>query len=101
MTASGATASSQTVGAPDQFHFISTPVTGDSQSSVQVVGQSFLSTEGKEPQAGVMIRQSTANNAPFYGAYELPNDIYENPANTQSQGRPSGTGPPSAGPPWS
>ncbi len=85
VTASGATASSQTLGAPDQFHFISTPVTGDSQSSVEVVGQSFLSTEGKEPQAGVMVRQSTANNAPFYGAYELPNDIYENPANTQSQ----------------
>ncbi len=87
VTASGATASSQGPGGgaavpPDQFRFISTPVTGDSQSSVELTAQSFQS---KEPQAGIMVRQSAANNAPFYGALALPNDIYENPANTQAQ----------------
>jgi hypothetical protein len=32
-----------------------------------------------------MMRQSTDPTAPFYGAFEYPNDIYENPANTLPQ----------------
>jgi hypothetical protein len=78
VTASGAAIH----GTSDQFHFISTPVTGDSQSSVEVTAQSFQNTQ---PQAGVMVRQSNDANSPYYGAFEYPNDVYETPGNTLSQ----------------
>ncbi len=78
VTASGAAIH----GVSDQFRFLSTPVTGNSQSSVKVTAQSFQNTQ---PQAGVMVRQSADANSPYYGAFEYPNDIYESPTNTLSQ----------------
>ena len=78
VTASGAAIH----GTSDQFRFVSTPVTGDSQSSVEVTSQSF---QNKQPQAGVMVRQSNDANSPYYGAFEYPNDIYETPTNTLAQ----------------
>jgi len=78
VTASGAAIH----GTSDQFRFLSTPVTGDSQSSLKVTAQSF---QNKQPQAGVMVRQSADANSPYYGAFEYPNDLYENPNNNLSQ----------------
>ncbi len=78
VTASGAAIH----GTSDQFRFLSTPVTGNSQSSVEVTAQSFQNTQ---PQAGVMVRQSADANSPYYGAFEYPNDVYESPTNTLSQ----------------
>src|SRR5260221_407219 len=59
----------------DQFRFISTPVTGDSQSSVQILSQS---TQNTQPQAGLMARQSTDPTSPFYAVLAYPNDLTEN-----------------------
>ena len=47
-----------------------------------MTAQSF---QNVNPEAGVMVRQSTANNSPFYGAFEYPNDLYENKNNPLSQ----------------
>ena len=70
VTASGAAIH----GTSDQFRFLSTPVTGDAQSSVKITAQS---TQNLQPQAGVMIRQSTDPTSPFYGAFAYPNDSTE------------------------
>ncbi len=78
VTASGG----QIAGTADQFRFLSAPVTGDSQSSVEVVAQSF---QKLEPQAGVMVRQTAAANSPEYGAFEYPNDLYEHANDPLSQ----------------
>jgi len=71
VTASGAAIH----GTSDQFRFISKPVTGDSQSSVDVLSQS---TQNTQPQAGVMARQSTDPTSPFYAVLAYPNDLTEN-----------------------
>jgi outer membrane protein assembly factor BamB len=70
VTASGAAIH----GTSDQFRFLSTPVTGDSQSSVKITAQS---TQNTQPQAGLMVRQSVDPTAPFYGVFEYPNDLTE------------------------
>ena len=70
VTASGA----EIHGTSDQFRFLSTPVTGDSQSSAEITSQS---TQNTQPQAGVMVRQSTDPTSPFYGAFAYPNDLTE------------------------
>ena len=70
VTASGA----EIHGTSDQFRFISEPVTGDSQSSVQVLSQS---TQNTQPQAGLMARQSTDPTSPFYAVLAYPNDSTE------------------------
>ena len=69
MTASGAAIH----GTSDQFRFISKPVTGDAQSSVQVLSQS---TQNARPQAGLMARQSTDPTSPYYAVLAYPNDLY-------------------------
>jgi outer membrane protein assembly factor BamB len=71
VTASGAAIH----GTSDQFRFISKPVTGDSQSSVQILSQS---TQNTQPQAGLMARQSTDPTSPFYAVLAYPNDLTEN-----------------------
>ena len=70
VTASGAAIH----GTSDQFRFISEPVTGDSQSSVEVLSQS---TQNTQPQAGLMARQSTDPTSPFYAVLAYPNDLTE------------------------
>jgi outer membrane protein assembly factor BamB len=70
VTASGAAIH----GTSDQFRFISTPVTGDSQSSVKITAQS---TQNTQPQAGLMVRQSTDPTSPFYAVLAYPNDLTE------------------------
>jgi hypothetical protein len=70
VTASGAAIH----GTSDQFRFISEPVTGDSQSSVQVLSQS---TQNTQPQAGLMARQSTDPTSPYYAVLAYPNDLTE------------------------
>jgi outer membrane protein assembly factor BamB len=70
VTASGA----EIHGTSDQFRFISKPVTGDSQSSVEILSQS---TQNTQPQAGLMARQSTDPTSPFYAVLAYPNDLTE------------------------
>jgi hypothetical protein len=70
VTASGAAIH----GTSDQFRFLSTPVTGNSQSSVEITAQS---TQNTQPQAGLMYRQSTDPTAPFYDVVAYPNDSTE------------------------
>ena len=70
VTASGA----EIHGTSDQFRFVSEPVTGDSQSSVEVLSQS---TQNTQPQAGLMARQSTDPTSPFYAVLAYPNDLTE------------------------
>jgi outer membrane protein assembly factor BamB len=70
VTASGAAIH----GTSDQFRFISEPVTGDSQSSVEIVAQS---TQNQQPQAGLMVRQSTDPTSPYYAVLAYPNDLTE------------------------
>ncbi|MBV9380031.1 MAG: PQQ-binding-like beta-propeller repeat protein, partial [Streptosporangiaceae bacterium] len=70
VTASGAAIH----GTSDQFRFVSKPVTGDSQSSVEVLSQS---TQNTQPQAGLMARQSTDPTSPFYAVLAYPNDLTE------------------------
>jgi outer membrane protein assembly factor BamB len=71
VTASGAAIH----GTSDQFRFISKPVTGDSQSSVEILSQS---TQNTQPQAGIMMRQSLDPTSPFFAVLEYPNDLTEN-----------------------
>ncbi len=61
-------------GVSDQFRFVSTPVTGDSQSSVKITAQS---TQNAQPQAGVMVRQNNDPTSPFYAVLAYPNDLTE------------------------
>jgi outer membrane protein assembly factor BamB len=61
-------------GTSDQFRFISQPVTGDSQMSARILSQS---TQNTQPQAGVMVRQSTDPTAPFFAILAYPNDLTE------------------------
>jgi hypothetical protein len=70
VTASGA----EIHGTSDQFRSVSTPVTGDSQSSVEITSQS---TQNTQPQAGLMDRQSSDPTAPFYAVLAYPNDSTE------------------------
>ena len=70
VTASGAAIH----GTSDQFRFISKPVTGDSQSSIDVLSQS---TQNTQPQAGLMARQSADPTSPFYAVLAYPNDLTE------------------------
>ena len=70
VTASGAAIH----GTSDQFRLISKPVTGDSQSSVEVLSQS---TQNTQPQAGLMARQSTDPTSPYYSVLAYPNDLTE------------------------
>jgi outer membrane protein assembly factor BamB len=70
VTASGAAIH----GTSDQFRFISEPVTGDHQDSVEVVSQS---TQNQQPQAGLMVRQSTDPTSPYYAVLAYPNDLTE------------------------
>ncbi len=70
VTASGAAIH----GTSDQFRLISAPVTGDSQSSVEITAQS---TQNAQPQAGLMMRQSNDPTSPFYAVIAYPNDLTE------------------------
>jgi outer membrane protein assembly factor BamB len=74
VTASGAAIH----GTADQYRSIGRLVTGDSQSSVTIVSQS---TQNKQPQAGLMVRQaygtSTDQGAPFFAVLAYPNDLTE------------------------
>ena len=70
VTASGAAIH----GTSDQFRMISAPVTGDSQSSVELTAQS---TQNTQPQAGLMMRQSNDPTSPFYAVLAYPNDLTE------------------------
>jgi outer membrane protein assembly factor BamB len=70
VTASGA----EIHGTSDQFRFISKPVTGDFQDSVDLLSQS---TQNTQPQAGLMARQSTDPTSPFYAVLAYPNDLTE------------------------
>jgi len=70
VTASGA----EIHGTSDQFRLISTPVTGDSQSSVEITAQS---TQNTQPQSGLMMRQSDDPTSPFYAVLAYPNDLTE------------------------
>jgi outer membrane protein assembly factor BamB len=59
-------------GTGDQFRFISQNVTGDAQTSAQIVSASPLS--GVLSQAGLLVRQSNAVQSPFYGVIFQPDD---------------------------
>ena len=59
-------------GTGDQFRFISQPVTGDSQTSAQLVSQAPQA--GLTQQAGLMVRQTAAISSPFYAVLDYPND---------------------------
>jgi outer membrane protein assembly factor BamB len=78
VTASGAAIH----GTSDQFRFISKLVKGDSQTSVQILSQS---TQNTQPQAGIMVRQSTDPASPFYAVLEYPNDLFESKNNPLPQ----------------
>ena len=62
-------------GTSDQFRFLSKPVTGDAQLTAQMTQQS---TQGTQPQAGIMMRQSNDPTSPFYAILEYPNNNTEN-----------------------
>jgi hypothetical protein len=57
-------------GTSDQFRFVSTAVTGDSQSGALIVGQA--SSSSVAPQAGLMVRQSSDPSSPFYSVLVSP-----------------------------
>jgi outer membrane protein assembly factor BamB len=59
-------------GTGDQFRFISQQVTGDAQTSAQIVSTAPLS--GVLSQAGLMVRQTNAVQSPFYGVLYQPDD---------------------------
>src|SRR5712691_5367947 len=59
-------------GTGDQFRFISSLVTGDSQVSAQLVSQ--VPQSGLTQQAGLMVRQTNAIGSPFYAILDYPND---------------------------
>lgn len=61
-------------GTADHFRFIEKPVTGDQETSVEVLSQS---PQQPRPQAGIMVRQSTAPNSPFYAIFAYPNNLNE------------------------
>jgi hypothetical protein len=53
----------------DQFHFVSQPLTGDGSLSAHITSQSNSMDYAK---AGVMLRQGTDSNAPYYTAFVTP-----------------------------
>jgi outer membrane protein assembly factor BamB len=59
-------------GTGDQFRFISQQVTGDSQTSAQIVSTAPL--PGVLSQAGLLVRQTNAIQSPFYGILYQPDD---------------------------
>lgn len=59
-------------GTGDQFRFISKPVTGDAQTSAQIVSQT--APPGQAQQAGIMVRQSVDVGSPFFAVLAYPND---------------------------
>ena len=59
-------------GTGDQFRFLSQNVTGDAQTSAQLVSQAPL--PGVLSQAGLMVRQTNAVQSPFYGVIYQPDD---------------------------
>ena len=59
-------------GTGDQFRFLSQNVTGDAQTSAQLVSQAPLA--GVLSQAGLMVRQTNAVGSPFYGVIYQPDD---------------------------
>ena len=59
-------------GTGDQFRLISEPVTGDAQTSAQIVSQAPQA--GLTQQAGLMVRQTAAVGSPFYAILGYPND---------------------------
>lgn len=59
-------------GTGDQFRLVSKDVSGDAQTSVQLMSQ--VATSGLKQQAGVIARQSTDQSSPFYAVLEYPND---------------------------
>jgi outer membrane protein assembly factor BamB len=65
-------AGSDIKGTGDQFRFISQQVSGDSQTSTQIVSQSPQA--GLTQQAGLMVRQTAAVGSPFYAILDYPND---------------------------
>ena len=56
-------------GTADQFHFVWQPLVGDGGIRAQVVTQTNTNSRA---QAGVMVRQSTNANAPFYAVVVTP-----------------------------
>ena len=61
----------------DTFRFVSQPWSGDGQLSVEVLTQSDQGGANAQPQAGLMMRQSTLSTSPFYAITEYPNDNIE------------------------
>jgi hypothetical protein len=59
-------------GTGDQFRFLSQNVTGDGQTSAQLVSTAPLA--GVLSQAGLMVRQGNAYQSPFYGVIYQPDD---------------------------
>jgi outer membrane protein assembly factor BamB len=59
-------------GTGDQFRLVSEPVTGDSQSSAQIVSTAPL--PGVLSQAALIARQTNAVQSPFYGIFYQPDD---------------------------
>jgi outer membrane protein assembly factor BamB len=59
-------------GTGDQFRLLARSVSGDSQASVTVTGQTPQA--GLTQQAGLMVRQSAVMNSPFYAVLAYPND---------------------------
>ena len=70
VTASGAAIH----GTSDQFRLISEPVTGDFPVERRHRSQS---TQNTQPQAGLMVRQSTDPTSPYYAVIAYPNDLTE------------------------
>ncbi|MBV9855757.1 MAG: PQQ-binding-like beta-propeller repeat protein [Streptosporangiaceae bacterium] len=68
-------------GPADAGRFISKPVTGDFQASVQVLSQVPVPTTAQQPrpEAGLVVRQDTANpGSPMYSVDAYPNLLPEN-----------------------
>ncbi|MBJ7612748.1 MAG: PQQ-binding-like beta-propeller repeat protein [Candidatus Dormibacteraeota bacterium] len=71
VTASGAAIH----GTSDQFRFLYQKTAGDVEVTTHMLSQS---TQNTQPQAGLMVRQSSDPAAPFYGLLEYPNNLTEN-----------------------
>jgi hypothetical protein len=52
----------------DQLRLVSKNVSGDTQINARLVSQQFVGVEGKA-QVGLMMRQSSEANSPYYGAF--------------------------------
>ena len=62
-------------GNSDQFRFVSKNLPGDVQLGANLTQQS---TQGLQPQAGIMLRQNSDPQSPFYAILEYPNNNTEN-----------------------